>query len=125
MEKRVVFRNKVLPYLLVAPQVILTLVFFIRPASQALWWSFLREDAFGTKSAFVWFENFADLFASAEYLNSFRVTLIFSSAVAGVGFSVALLLAVMGDRALRRPTVYKTLIIWPYAVAPVVAGGFG
>ncbi|OGP49160.1 MAG: glycerol-3-phosphate transporter permease [Deltaproteobacteria bacterium RBG_13_43_22] len=122
MEKRVVFRNNVLPYLLVAPQVIITLVFFIWPASQALWWSFLREDAFGTKSAFVWFENFADLFASAEYLNSFRVTLIFSSAVAGVGFSVALLLAVMADRALRSATVYKTLIIWPYAVAPVVAG---
>jgi len=122
MEKKVVFRNNVLPYLLVAPQIVITLVFFVWPASQALWQSFLREDAFGTASAFVWFENFADLFANKEYLDSFRVTLIFSSAVAGAALSVALLLAVMADRALRSATVYKTLIIWPYAVAPVVAG---
>jgi sn-glycerol 3-phosphate transport system permease protein len=122
MEKRVVFRNNVLPYLLVAPQIIITLMFFVWPASQALVQSFLREDAFGTTSAFVWFDNFADLFANAEYLNSFRVTLTFSSAVAGAALSVALLLAVMADRALRSATVYKTLIIWPYAVAPVVAG---
>ena len=122
MEKRVVFRNNVLPYLLVAPQIIITLVFFVWPACQTLVQSFLREDAFGTTSAFVWFDNFTDLFASAEYLNSFRVTLIFSSAVAGAALSIALLLAVMADRALRSAAVYKTLIIWPYAVAPVVAG---
>ncbi len=122
MEKRVVFRNNVLPYLLVAPQIIITLVFFVWPASQALVQSFFREDAFGTHSVFIWFDNFADLFSNAEYLNSFRVTLTFSSAVAGTALSVALLLAVMADRALRSATVYKTLIIWPYAVAPVVAG---
>jgi len=97
-------------------------VFFVWPACQTLVQSFLREDAFGTTSAFVWFDNFTDLFASAEYLNSFRVTLIFSSAVAGAALSIALLLAVMADRALRSAAVYKTLIIWPYAVAPVVAG---
>ena len=122
MEKRVVFRNNVLPYLLVAPQIIITIMFFVWPACQTLVQSFLREDAFGTSSAFVWFENFTDLFANAEYLNSFRVTLTFSSAVAGAALSIALLLAVMADRALRSATVYKTLIIWPYAVAPVVAG---
>jgi sn-glycerol 3-phosphate transport system permease protein len=83
MEKRVVFRNRVLPYILVAPQIVITLVFFIWPASQALVQSFLQEDAFGTASAFVWFDNFADLFASTEYLDSFRVTLTFSAAVAG------------------------------------------
>jgi len=97
-------------------------VFFIWPASQALLQSFLQEDAFGTSSTFVWFENFADIFTSQEYLGSFRVTLVFSLAVAGSALSVALLLAVMADRALRGATAYKTLIIWPYAVAPVVAG---
>ena len=122
MEKRVVFRNRVLPYLLVAPQILITLVFFIWPASQALVQSFLQEDPFGTASAFIWFDNFIEIFSSEEYLDSFRVTLVFSFLVAGIGLSVALLLAVMADRALRGATVYKTLIIWPYAVAPVVAG---
>lgn len=122
MEKRVVFRNKILPYTLVAPQIAITLVFFIWPASQALYQSVLQEDAFGTASSFVWFDNFADLLRSAEYLHSFRVTLVFSFSVAGLALSAALLLAVMADRVLRRATVYKTLIIWPYAVAPVVAG---
>ena len=122
MEKRVVFRNNVLPYILVTPQILITLVFFIWPASQALLQSFLREDAFGTSSTFIWFDNFKDIFTSEEYLRSLRVTLVFSFLVAGIGLSVALLLAVMADRALRAVTVYKTLIIWPYAVAPVVAG---
>jgi sn-glycerol 3-phosphate transport system permease protein len=121
MEKRVVFRNRVLPYLLLAPQIAITVVFFIWPASQALFQSFLREDAFGTSSNFIWFENFIDIFTSAEYLDSFRVTLVFSGAVAGIGMSAALALAVLADRAVRGATVYKTLIIWPYAVAPVVA----
>jgi sn-glycerol 3-phosphate transport system permease protein len=122
MEKRVVFRHKVLPYLLVAPQIAITLVFFIWPASQALLQSFLQEDAFGTSSQFIWFENFVDIFTSSEYLASFRVTLLFSFAVAGGALSTALLLAVMADRVLRGATFYKTLIIWPYAVAPVVSG---
>ncbi len=121
MGKRVVFKNRVLPYILVAPQILITLVFFIWPASQALFQSLLREDAFGTSSVFVWFENFAYLFTSAEYLGSFRVTLVFSLAVGGIAMSVALGLAVLADRAVRGATVYKTLIIWPYAVAPVVA----
>jgi sn-glycerol 3-phosphate transport system permease protein len=122
MEKRVVFRNRVLPYLLVAPQIAITLVFFIWPASQALVQSFLLEDAFGTSSTFVWFDNFIEIFTSEEYLSSFRVTLVFSFAVAGIALGTAMLLAVMADRALRGATAYKTLIIWPYAVAPVVAG---
>ena len=122
MEKRVVFKSRVLPYILVAPQIIVTMVFFIWPASQAIRQSLLQEDPFGTSSAFVWFDNFKDLFTSAEYLHSFHVTLVFSFSVAGLALSVALLLAVMADRAVRSATVYKTLIIWPYAVAPVVAG---
>jgi sn-glycerol 3-phosphate transport system permease protein len=122
MEKRVVFRNNILPYILVAPQIVITLIFFIWPASQALYQSVLQEDAFGTASTFVGFANFAEIFKSKEYLHSFRVTLIFSSSVAGIALSTALLLAVMADRAIRSATAYKTLIIWPYAVAPVVAG---
>jgi len=122
MEKRVVFRKRFLPYLLVAPQIAVTLVFFIWPASQALYQSLLQEDAFGTASAFVWFDNFADLFSSAEYLHSFHVTLVFSACVAALALVTALFLAVMADRAVRGATIYKTLIIWPYAVAPVVAG---
>ena len=122
MEKRVIFRNRVLPYILVAPQIVITLLFFIWPASQALYQSVLQEDAFGTASSFVWFDNFALLFRSAEYLHSLQVTLVFSFSVAGLALSVALLFAVMADRVLRRATFYKTMIIWPYAVAPVVAG---
>ena len=122
MEKRVVFRHKFLPYLLVAPQIAVTLVFFIWPASQALLQSFLQEDAFGTSSQFIWFENFVDIFTSSEYLASFRVTLLFSSRWPAAPSCTALLLAVMADRVLRGATFYKTLIIWPYAVAPVVSG---
>jgi sn-glycerol 3-phosphate transport system permease protein len=122
MEKRVVFRKKILPYFLVAPQIVITIVFFIWPASQALYQSVLQEDAFGTSASFVWLNNFIDLFGSQEYLHSFYVTLVFSSSVAGLALTVALLLAVMADRAIRSATAYKTLIIWPYAVAPVVAG---
>jgi sn-glycerol 3-phosphate transport system permease protein len=122
MEKRVVFRNRALPYLLVAPQIAVTLVFFIWPAAQALLQSFLQEDPFGTSATFVGFDNFVEVFASAEYRDAFRTTLVFSAAVAGLALSTSLLLAVMADRALRAATLYKTLIIWPYAVAPVVAG---
>ncbi|MBW2428078.1 MAG: sn-glycerol-3-phosphate ABC transporter permease UgpA [Deltaproteobacteria bacterium] len=121
MEKRVVFKNKILPYILVAPQIIITLVFFIWPASQALYQSVLQEDPFGLSSKFVGLENFAALFADDIYLNSLYVTVIFSFAVAVISMSVSLLLAVMADRAIRSATTYKMLIIWPYAVAPVVA----
>jgi sn-glycerol 3-phosphate transport system permease protein len=122
MEKRVVFKNRWLPYLLVAPQIAVTLVFFIWPASQALYQSVLREDAFGISSTFVGLANFRYLFTSHEYLQSLRVTLVFSASVAAAALGVALLLAVMADRVMRGATAYKTLIIWPYAVAPVVAG---
>jgi sn-glycerol 3-phosphate transport system permease protein len=121
VEKRVVFNNKVLPYLLVAPQIIITLIFFIWPASQALYQSVLREDAFGLSSTFVGFANFRYIFTDAAYLNSIIVTAIFSFSVAAIAMCTALLLAVMADRVIRGATTYKTLIIWPYAVAPVIA----
>ena len=121
MEKRVVFHNKVLPYVLVAPQVIITLVFFIWPAFMALYQSVQQEDAFGLSTVFVGIENFKYIFTDPIYLNSIKVTMIFSFSVAAIAMSVSLLLAVMADRAIRGATAYKTFIIWPYAVAPVVA----
>ncbi|MCP4689552.1 MAG: sn-glycerol-3-phosphate ABC transporter permease UgpA [Desulfobacterales bacterium] len=121
MEKRVVFKHKFLPYLLVAPQIIITLVFFIWPASQAVYQSVLQEDPFGLSSTFVGLENFVYIFTDEIYLNSLYVTAIFSLSVAIIAMSTALLLAVMADRVIKGATAYKTLIIWPYAVAPVVA----
>jgi sn-glycerol 3-phosphate transport system permease protein len=120
--KRVVFRHRWLPYALLGPQLVITLLFFVWPASQALYQSVLIEDAFGLSTEFVWFDNFIELFADEHYLGSFRTTVIFSVAVAAISMSLALLLAVMADRVIRGAMVYKTLLIWPYAVAPAVAG---
>ncbi|MBO9478428.1 sn-glycerol-3-phosphate ABC transporter permease UgpA [Shimia sp. R11_0] len=122
MLKRVHFPSSVLPFLLVAPQIIVTVVFFLWPAAQAIYQSFLIEDAFGLSTEFVWFENFELLFADAHYLDSFWRTLFFSAAVALLSMSVALILAGFADRIVRGATAYRTLLIWPYAVAPVLAG---
>jgi sn-glycerol 3-phosphate transport system permease protein len=121
MEKRARFESRWLPYALIAPQLFVTIVFFFLPASQALYQSLLVQDAFGTNTQFVWFENFRDLFHDADYLKSFRVTAVFSVLVAGLGLSLSLVLAVLADRVIRGATVYKTLLIWPYAVAPAIA----
>jgi sn-glycerol 3-phosphate transport system permease protein len=122
MEKRVTFNERWLPYLLVAPQIVITLVFFFWPTGQMMWQSVLLEDAFGGNSRFVWFDNFAHLFSDSSYYASARLTLVFSALVASVGLAVSLLLAVMADRVIRAATVYKTFLVWPYAVAPAVAG---
>lgn len=122
MLKRVHFPSSALPYLLVAPQVLVTLVFFIWPASQALYQSFLIEDAFGLSSEFVWFENFVYLWNDDIYLATFWRTGWFSLAVAGLSMSMALVLAGFADRVVRGAMIYRTLLIWPYAVAPVLAG---
>ena len=122
MEKRVVFQSKWLPYALVAPQIAVTVVFFFWPAVQAVYWSFLVQDPFGLSTTFVWFQNYAELLKSSHYLDSFRITAIFSTLVAVSGILISLLLAVMADRVLRGALAYKTLLIWPYAVAPAIAG---
>ena len=122
MEKRVVFKSAWLPYLLVAPQIVVTIVFFFWPAFQAVYQSLLLQDAFGLHSEFVWFENFKTLFADDRYLLSFQTTAIFSLLVASLGLSISLLLAVAADRIVRGAFVFKTLLIWPYAVAPAIAG---
>lgn len=122
MEKRVVFNHKTLPYLLLAPQLVITLVFFFLPAGQALWQSFHLEDPFGLQSAFVGLNNFKELFARSDYLESFNVTTIFSLLVASLGLIISLLLAVLANRVIRGAAIYKTLLIWPYAVATAVTG---
>ena len=122
MQKRVTFRNPWLPYVLVAPQIIITFVFFIWPASQALFQSMLIEDAFGLSTEFVWFENFAELFDDPLYAESVWTTVVFSVSTTFLALSSGLLLAVMADRVIKGATFYKSALLWPYAVAPAVAG---
>jgi sn-glycerol 3-phosphate transport system permease protein len=124
MEKRVVFRSAWLPYALVAPQIAITVVFFFWPAFQAAWYSLQLQDAFGLKVQFVGLANFKALFNDSHYLDSFRITAVFSVLVAGCGIAISLLLATMADRAVRGALAYKTFLIWPYAVAPAIAGVF-
>jgi sn-glycerol 3-phosphate transport system permease protein len=107
---------------LVAPQIALTIVFFFWPASQALYQSVMREDPFGLKSGFVGLANFSAVLADDSYLNSLQVTVIFSVLTALLSMGLALLLATAADRVVRGQTFYRTLLIWPYAVAPAVAG---
>ena len=121
-DRRVVFRSAWLPYVLVAPQVAITLVFSFWPAAQAIWYSFQLQDAFGLKTQFVGLQNFHTLFDDSYYLASFKVTALFSLLVAFFGLAISLLLAAMADRVVRGAMAYKTLLIWPYAVAPAVAG---
>ena len=122
MEKRVVFRSAWLPYALLAPQIVVTIVFFFWPAVQAGWYSFQLQDAFGERTQFVGLANFGALLTDGNYLYSFRITAVFSVLVAATAMSSALLLAAMADRVIRGALAYRTLLIWPYAVAPAVAG---
>ena len=120
--QRVVFPHKVLPYLLVAPQIILTVVFFFWPASQALYQSMLREDPFGLKSGFVGLANFRAVLSDGAYLHSLQTTVIFSVATALLSMIAALVLAAAADKVVRGRGFYRTLLIWPYAIAPAIAG---
>ena len=122
--KRTTFVSWWLPYALLAPQVIITLIFFIWPASQALLDSVYRQgDAFGIRPpTFVWFQNFQTLLSDPLYLNSLQVTFIFSVGTTLLSMGVALLFAVMVNRMIRSRDSYTTLLVWPYAVAPAIAG---
>jgi len=122
MQKQTFFQSRLLPYALVAPQLAIVLVFFYWPAAQAVLQSFLLEDAFGLSSSFVWFENYRELLSQPDYFDAIVRTFVFSFAIALSSLSLALLLAVMADRPLRGGTLYRTLLIWPYAVAPPVVG---
>jgi len=121
MNRKVIFRGVALPYALLAPQLAITILFFFWPAGQAIWFSFLRQDAFGIRTQFVGLENFADLFADPLYIAVIWNTVVFSISVAALSLAVALLLAVLADRQIRGAGVYRTLLIWPYAIAPAVA----
>ena len=122
MQRRVVFDNKILPYLLVAPQLVITIVFFFWPAGEAVYFSLERQDAFGISTVFVGLDNFADVLSDPNYLHSLWVTAGFSVAVAALALVPALLLAVLADRVVRGASLYKTLLMMPYAVAPAIAG---
>jgi sn-glycerol 3-phosphate transport system permease protein len=121
-EKRVLFKSAWLPWALLGPQLVVISVFFFWPAGQALLQSLQQQDAFGTSVEWVGLENFQRLFSDPTYYQSFRTTAVFSVLVACSGLVISLLLAVMADRVVRGATVYKTMLIWPYAVAPAVAG---
>ena len=122
MEKRVRFKSRWLPWALVAPQLAIVLIFFYWPAAQALLQSVMVDSPFGGNREFVGLDNFRQLFGDPGYLASFKTTAMFSILVAVCGLSISLLLAVMANRVVRGERLYKTLLIWPYAVAPVVAG---
>ncbi len=120
--KRTIFPNRGLPYLLLGPQLLITAVFFLWPAGQAVWQSFLRQDPFGFKTSFIWFDNYTKLFASAPYLQSLGTTFVFSVSVTVLSMGLSLLFAVAVSRVLRSARFYTTLLVWPYAVAPAAAG---
>jgi sn-glycerol 3-phosphate transport system permease protein len=122
MRRKVVFNNKVLPYVLLAPQLVITLVFFFWPAGQAVYMSVLQQDAFGESVRFAGAANFAAVLADPDYVRALWRTAYFSVAVTGFSLVPALVLAVMADRVIRGGTVYKTIVIVPYAIAPAVAG---
>ncbi len=122
MIKRSFFKSKYLPYLLILPQMLVTLTFFYWPAIQGIIQSFLLSDPFGRQSKFVWFYNYIELFTDPLYLKSIFTTLVFSIAVASVSISLGLFIASMANRALRAKALVRTMLIWPYAVAPAISG---
>lgn len=122
MEKRVIFKGWALPMCLLLPQIIVTAVFFFYPAGQAVWQSLFVSDPFGLKSQFVGLDNFRYLLGDPYYRASFLTTAVFSGLVTVVSMGVALYLAVLADRLIKGSGAYRTLLIWPYAVAPAVAG---
>jgi sn-glycerol 3-phosphate transport system permease protein len=122
MEKRVVFDGRLLPYLLLLPQLAVTLIFFYWPAAQTVWQSFLIQDAFGLSTEFVWLENYRDLLSKPEYYRSMLTTVIFSACVAFLSLSLSLFLAIQADKQIKGVGGYKVFLMWPYAVAPAIAG---
>jgi sn-glycerol 3-phosphate transport system permease protein len=121
MESRAIFSGKTLAYLLVLPQLAISLIFFYWPAAQALWQSFLVQDAFGLSTEFVWFENYVNLLQTPEYYHAIGVTFAFSALVVFFSMALGLLLAVMANQNIKGVQIYRTFLIIPYAVAPAVA----
>ncbi len=122
MIKRSFFQSRSLPYLLILPQILVTVTFFYWPAIQGIMQSFLLSDPFGRQSSFVWFYNYIELFTDPLYLKSIGITFIFSIATAAVSIALGLFIAAMANRALKAKALVRTLLIWPYAVAPAISG---
>jgi sn-glycerol 3-phosphate transport system permease protein len=122
MIKRSIFKSRGLPYLLILPQILITITFFYWPAIQGILQSFKLTDPFGQRSKFVWFDNFTELLVDPLYLKSVGITLTFSFGTAFVSISLGLIIAAMANRALRFKSLIRTMLIWPYAVAPVISG---
>ena len=122
MIKRSYFTSKFLPYFLILPQVLVTVTFFYWPALQGLAQSVMRSDPFGQRNTFIWLENFIALFNDPLYLKSIGTTLVFSACVAAVSISIGLFIAAMANRALKAKALIRTMLIWPYAVAPAISG---
>jgi sn-glycerol 3-phosphate transport system permease protein len=120
--KRTVFQSRLLPYFLIAPQLLITIVFFVWPAVQAVWQSFLRQDPFGLKDTFVGLANYTRLLQDPDYLNSLTVTFVFSIGVTVLSMGLSLLFAICVNRVIRSQRFYTTLLVWPYAVAPAASG---
>ena len=123
--KRVQFEHSAVPYLFVAPQILIISIFFLWPAAQAVYQSFLLEDAFGMSSQFVWFRNFEDVLSSSSWMRSAIFTVVFSVSVSVLSIAISLFLAVRADEVVRGAKTYKTLLMWGYAIAPPVAGLLG
>ncbi len=121
MQRRVIFNNRLLPYLLLLPQLAITAVFFFWPASQSIYQALFRQDPFGLRTTFVFLQNFLDVLRDPLYLEAVRVTVVFSALVTVFVMTLALLFALMADRQIRGAQTYKTLLLWPYALAPAVA----
>ena len=121
MDRKVVFKGRVLPLLFLLPQLAVTSVFFLWPAAQAVWQSLLQQDAFGLSSEFVGLENFTDVLADPNWRGAAANTAVFATSVAGLALIVALFLAVQADKAIRGARFYRSMLIWPYAVAPAIA----
>ena len=122
MIKRSFFTSKFLPYFLILPQVLVTVTFFYWPALQGLAQSVMRSDPFGQRNTFIWLENFIALFNDPLYLKSIGTTLVFSICVAAISISIGLFIATMANRALKAKALIRTMLIWPYAVAPAISG---
>ena len=121
MRRKVVFRGTALPLALLAPQLAVTAVFFLWPAGVALYQSVLQQDAWGLRTEFVGLRNFAEVLADPDWRLAAWNTAVFSTAVAALAMGAALALAVQADKSIRGARAYRTLLIWPYAVAPAVA----
>lgn len=121
MQRRVVYNNRILPYLLLLPQIVITVIFFFWPAAQAIQQSLMKQDPFGLRTRFVFLENFREILTDPLYLEALQTTIVFSLAVTALVMATALLLAVTADRKIRGAQAYKTLLLWPYALAPAIA----